>query len=72
MGQAKRRGTYEERKANPLGDSPKYNYWTEERIALMKKELTEEMSGYIDKIKHDLFSTMKPKRKKARRIKTGG
>jgi hypothetical protein len=72
MGQAKRRGTYEERKSNPLGDSPKYKYWTEERIERFKQEFINENGEYIYQLQQSLFGPSKPRKKKARRIKTGG
>ena len=71
MGQAKRRGTYEERKANPLGDTPKFKYWSDERLSLLKEKLVESMKNDIEVMKGSLFSSSK-KKSKQRRIKTGG
>lgn len=69
MGQAKQRGTFEERRNNPQG-RPEYVHreWTEEeRAAFM-----EEMSKRIDSMKKSLFSPRKKKQKRFARIKTGG
>lgn len=71
MGQAKRRGTYEERKANPLGDTPKFKYWTDERLSDLKERLVKELGEDIEKIKKSLFLPRK-KKTKQKRIKTGG
>lgn len=72
MGEAKRRGTYEERKANPLGDSPKFKYWTDERLSEFKERLVKELGEDIDKIRKDLFTPRKKKVKRFKNIKTGG
>lgn len=72
MGQAKRRGTYEERKANPLGDTPKFKYWTDERLSEFKEELVNDLGEFIYKVRDQFFSPIKKKKVKQRRIKTGG
>lgn len=72
MGQAKRRGTFEERQANPLGYDHLKREWTEEEAAEFKEKLLESMRGRIDSIKKSLFSPTKRKTKRFRRIKTGG
>lgn len=72
MGQAKRRGTFEERRANPLGDQSYQRQLTDEEAAELKAKLIESMKGAIDSVKKSLFSSTKTKTKKVRRIKTGG
>jgi hypothetical protein len=72
MGQAKRRGTFEERKANPLGDQSYQRQWTEEEAAEFKAKLLESMKVTMDSIKKSLFSPTKRKTKKFPKIKTGG
>ena len=75
MGEAKRRGTREERAAEPKGDS--WNtwaekYWTPERRAAFKESLSSELKKDLDKIRADLFHPRKKKSKRFRQIKTGG
>lgn len=72
MGEAKRRGTFEERRANPLGDRHYQRQWTEEEFAEFKAKLVETMKGSLESIKKSLFSPKKNKTKKFRRVKTGG
>ena len=72
MGEAKQRGTFEERADNAKGDSWRPIYWTEERLAEFKESMSKELGAYIDKVKSDLFMPRKPKEKKFRKIKTGG
>lgn len=73
MGQAKQRGTFEERQANPLGQHNSLkNYWTEEKKLEFAASLKVELTEMIDGIKKSLFSPCKPRKQKARRIKTGG
>jgi hypothetical protein len=72
MGQAKRRGTFEERSADPKGDSWRPVYWTEERLVAFKERMKNELGSYVDKVRSDLFMPRKPKEKKFRKIKTGG
>jgi hypothetical protein len=69
MGQAKQRGTFEERRNNPQG-YPQHvrREWTEEERAA----LVEAMRNQIDSIKKSLFSPIKRKKKRFARIKTGG
>lgn len=72
MGQAKKRGTFEERRANPLGYQGYQREWTEEEATEFKAKLLESMKGTMDNIKKSLFSPIKRKTKKFPRIKTGG
>lgn len=72
MGQAKQRGSLEERAANPKGDSWRTVYWTEERLAAFKERMKNKLGSYVDKIRSDMFKTTTPKKKKFRKIKTGG
>lgn len=71
MGQAKRRGTLEERAANPQGN-PHHREWTEEE----RQRFVESMKGGIAKIvdgaKRSLFSTTPTKAKKQYPKPTGG
>jgi hypothetical protein len=71
MGQAKRRGTLEERAADPKGNSWCPAYWTEELSQRFKEKMTAELGVYIDKVRGDLFTKRKPK-KKSRKVRTGG
>lgn len=71
MGEAKRRGTHEERAADPKGDSWRVEYWTPERLERFKRELTKNMDQQLAAIKGQLFSPIK-KKTKNRKIKTGG
>jgi hypothetical protein len=72
MGQAKRRGSLEERAADPKGDSWREVYWTEERLAAFKERMSKELRSYVDSVRRDLFSVSKKKAKRFRKIKTGG
>jgi len=72
MGQARKRGTFEERMAKPKGDSWRPIYWTEERLAEFKERMSKELGTVIDKVRGDLFSVSKKKKKRFRKIKTGG
>jgi hypothetical protein len=71
MGQAKQRGSFEERKANPKGNAH-HRVWTEEELTKFKERMVAEMRGTIDGIRKSLFTPIKKKSKKFRRIKTGG
>lgn len=71
MGEAKRRGTREERVAQPKGNSWRVEYWTPERLERFKQELSKDMDQQFAAIKGQLFGPIK-KKKKNRKIKTGG
>ncbi len=73
MGQAKQRGTYEQRRANPLGSHNSLkNYWTEEKKLEFAASLKVELTEMIGNIQKSLFSPRKPSKQKPRKIKTGG
>lgn len=67
MGQAKQRGTFEQRKANP-NPKPEPRKWTPEE----RQMFLDSMKETLDTIKKQLFGPSKPKKAKPRRIKTGG
>lgn len=72
MGEAKRRGSFKERSENPKGDSWRVEYWTDERLAAFKERMKNELGSYVDKIRNDLFTVRPSKKKKFKKIKTGG
>jgi hypothetical protein len=75
MGQAKERGSHEERAANPKGDSwNTWNekYWTPDRLSEFRQSMSEELGTWIDKVRGDLFATRSPKKKRRRKVRTGG
>ena len=71
MGQAKQRGSFEERKANPKGNAH-HRVWTEDERAKLVKQVVAEMRGTVDNIRKSLFSPIKKKKKRFRNIRTGG
>jgi hypothetical protein len=72
MGEAKHRGTFEQRAENAKGDSWRPIYWTEERLMEFKERMSNELCTCIDKVRGDLFTQRKLKKKRFRKIKTGG
>jgi hypothetical protein len=63
MGQAKRRGTLEERLANPQGyPEPFWREWTAEE----KAEQVQRLREHMGKIQKSLFSPMKLKKQRTR------
>lgn len=72
MGQAKQRGSLEDRKSNPKGDSWRKVYWTEERLEKFKSGMALKLSEDVGKIKESLFTSRPKKVKRFSKIKTGG
>jgi hypothetical protein len=72
MGQAKERGTLEERAANPKGDTWRPVYWTDERLSEFRQRMSEELGTWIDKVRGDLFTPRSLKKKRRRKVRTGG
>jgi hypothetical protein len=74
MGEAKRRGTLEERKSNPKGQyNPLEGYWTEERKQEVVERVKQDMNDFFTYLKTSFLGKSKPpKKKKIKRIKTGG
>lgn len=72
MGEAKQRGSREERAANPKGDSWRVEYWTPERKAEFHRRLTEDLGKMVDGFKKSLFGSTPKKKKRFKKIKTGG
>ncbi len=63
MGQAKRRGTLEERKANP---NPPKKYWHDDpvKLAEFKASIATGLGEYITYVRGELFETRKSKVKR--------
>lgn len=70
MGQAKRRGSFEERAASPRGN-PHHREWTEEDRQRFVAELKPSITRMVDGFRKSLFSTT-PQKTKPKRIRTGG
>lgn len=67
MGQAKRRGTYEQRRSSPH-PPPAVTRLTPEDLTRIQRE----MSETLDTIRRQLFQVSPPRKSKPRRIRTGG
>lgn len=75
MGEAKRRGTLQDRMNDPKGDTwNTWNetYWTEERLTAFKESMRIEINENLTKIRKSLFTSRKKKTKRFRKIATGG
>lgn len=71
MGQARRRGTFEERAAAPQGN-PHHRVWTEEEKEQFVQRLKPALGKMVDGFRRQLFSTTPKKVKKKHPKPTGG
>lgn len=70
MGEAKRRGTKEERAANPKG-YPQHK-WTEEDKEKFIEGMKDTYDTVLKSARKSLFSPIKKKEKRWKKVKTGG